>query len=326
MDDIQQETAASDSPRQSRQEKRPGKVLWIAGAVLALLALGFCGMFGLMLMYAGSFEGFGSQVALIRIEGVIAGGEGGSGVLGGRVTSPEQVIKLLKQAEEDSRVKAILLRINSPGGSAAAGQEIYEAVRRVRKEKPVVASISDQGASAAYMIASAADKIVANPASLVGSIGVIMEVTNYEELLDKLGVKFITITQGKYKDIGNPARPMKPEERKFLQEQTRIVYEQFIEDVAEGRGMDKKEVERLATGLFWVGTEAKKLGLVDEIGNYEDAVRIAGELGDIEGEPHVVEMGEPDLWDLVDEFVSSRLRRVFGGAPTLQDRSSVRVR
>lgn len=236
------------------------------------------------------------SVALIRIEGEISASQES---LGG--VAPERIIEQLRWAEEDDNVKAILLRINSPGGTAAASQEIFAELKRVKK--PVVASIADIGASGAYWIACGADKIVASPSSAVGSIGVIITLPNLKGLLDKLGVTYIVITKGKYKDIGNPARPLTAEERKVLDEQAGMIYRDFIENVAESRSLSLEEVEKYATGLTYLGSQAKEMGLVDQLGNYTDAVKLAAKLGKIKGEPEIEEYEEPfDLRYLRDFF------------------------
>ncbi len=274
-------------------EKKPrGRKIIIGLIILFVLffILAYAAIF--FLLFGRGMKGIswgGERVALIRIEGTISADRNQGGV------NPETIIDQLKQAEEDDGVKAILLRINSPGGTAAASQEIYQELRRA--EKPVVASIGDIGASGAYWIACGADEIMASPASDVGSIGVIMAIPNLAELFKKVGIKYIVISKGKYKDLGNPARPLTEEERKILSEQAAVVYEQFIEAVAESRKLSREEVEKLATGLAFLGEDAKELGLVDELGNFRDAVRLAGEKGKIEGEPELVEYAPPSLFE-----------------------------
>ncbi len=236
------------------------------------------------------------SVALIRIEGEISASEGSIGAV-----TPERIIEEIRWAEKNDKIKAILLRINSPGGTAAASQEIFTELKRAKK--PVVASIADVGASGAYWIACGADKIVAAPSSAVGSIGVIITLPNLKGLLDKLGITYIVITKGKYKDIGNPARPLTEEEKKVLDQQAGIIYQDFIESVAESRGLSVEEVEKYATGLTYLGSQAKKMGLVDQLGNYTDAVKLAAKLGKIKGEPEVEEYEKPfDLKYLRDIF------------------------
>ncbi|MCJ7727181.1 MAG: signal peptide peptidase SppA, partial [Actinobacteria bacterium] len=182
-----------------------------------------------------------------------------------------------------------------------------------KMEKPVVVSVSDTCASGAYYVASAADRIIANRSSSVGSIGVIMQIPNYEDLYEKLGLKYTTIKQGKYKDIGSPDRPLTKEEMKLLEAQLKEIYRQFISDVAEARSMDVSEVEELATGWVFLGTEALELGLIDEIGNYKDAINIAAELGGIKGEPIVIRQKiSYSLMDLIlGYYLNSAIGKIF---------------
>jgi len=239
---------------------------------------------------------------VIRIDGVIVGSGSDGGLLdGGQATFPEKIQDQLKEALEDSSVKAILVRVNSPGGSAAASQEIYSSMKRAAKKKPIVATISDVGASGAYYSIAPCRQIVANPSSLVGSIGVFMEIPIYKELYNKLGIKFEIIKEGKYKTLGDPSRELTAEERQILQKQTNIIYRQFIDDVAKARSkrLSNEEVTKLANGLVYTGTEALKLKLIDKIGNYEDALRLAAKLGKIKGEPEVVEYEKPGIVDLI---------------------------
>lgn len=281
---------------------------WAIGIVVGVLVLS-CGLCAALSALTSSFDRTviptGESVALIHIEGVIAG----TGSIYDGVVSPERLLDELDQALDDPDVKAILLRIDSPGGTVAASQEIALAVRRASEEKPVVASIGDIGASGAYMVASQCDRIVASPGSSVGSIGVIMEIPNVAGLLDKLGVQFTVLTQGELKDVGSPYRSVTPTETALLNDQMRVAYEQFIADVAEGRGMDEAEVRKLATGWAWLGTEALDLRLVDELGNFDDAVDAAAELGGIEGEPYIVTY-EPKLrlQDLIYDLIGLRSR------------------
>lgn len=249
-------------------------------------------------------DGFssGRGIALIRLDGIIAASGLDQGVFSSSGASPEAIIEQLREAEADPGVQAILIRVNSPGGTAAAAQEIHREVKRVTK--PVVVSIADVGASGAYYVASGADQIMASRASMVGSIGVLIEIPDLRGLYEKLGVDFVVIRQGKYKDIGNPARELTTEERQILSQQAELVYEQFIEDVAEGRGLRKAKVQELATGLAYPGSEALDLKLVDELGNYQDAIDLAAELGKIEGEPEIIEYMEPTFFNILGGFFS----------------------
>jgi protease-4 len=256
----------------------------------------------------------GDAIALIHIDGVISG-------TGSNVVTPEGVLDQLESADNDRRVKAILLRIDSPGGTVAASEEIAAEIARARK--PVVASIGDVGASGAYMIASQCDSVVAAPGSTVGSIGVILEVADLQGLLTKLGVKFAVITAGTYKDIGSPYRSLTATETEMLQEQVDLSYEQFINIVAAGRKMPKAEVRELATGFAWVGTQAKDLGLVDELGNYNDAIDVAAKLGKIKGEPQIVTYARTNYLDALNALIglSSKLDRI-GAALEAKDLST----
>ncbi len=226
-----------------------------------------------------------NSIYVIDMEGVIAGTES-SGLFGQVTITPEYMIEQLLAAERNPGVRAILIRVNSGGGSSAASQEIFEELKKVKK--PVVVSVGDVCASGAYYISCAADKIVANRSSSVGSIGVILQVPNLEELYKKLGIEYTTIKQGKYKDAGSSDRQLTQEEKNLLEEQTFKIYEQFINDVAESRGLPVEKVKEIATGWVYLGTEAKEIGLVDVIGTYKDAERIAAELGGIKGEPNLV--------------------------------------
>jgi len=172
----------------------------------------------------------------------------------------------------------------------------------------VVISVSDVCASGAYYISCAADKIVANRSSSVGSIGVIMQIPNLEELYKKLGIKYTTIKQGQYKDSGSTDRPLTPEEEKLFRQQTFKIYEQFIADVVETRGLTVEKVEEIANGWVYLGTEAKELGLIDEIGTYKDAEKIAARLGGIKGEPNIV-YGKK--YSIFDAFLQSFLYKII---------------
>jgi len=270
-------------------KKRNGWI--IAIVVIGVLLLAGCGgMFALFASVDGidTGAGFGDSIALIHIDGAISGT--GSSIDG--VVTPEDVIDQLDQASKDTSVKAVLLRIDSPGGTVAASQEIAMAVERM--DVPVVSSIGDIGASGAYMVASQSDHIVAAPGSAVGSIGVIMQLTNLQGLLDKVGVEFTVSTKGDLKDAGSPYRSITTTEVALIDEQMTVAYEQFIADVAKGRDMEIEDVRELATGWAWMGTEALDLGLIDSLGNYSDAVDKAAELGEIDGEPNIVTY-EPSL-------------------------------
>ena len=216
------------------------------------------------------------QIAVIDVSGVIL--------------SPETVNEQLRKFGDDSSVKAIILHINSPGGGAAASQEIYNEVLRVRKEKnkKIVASVESVGASGAYYIASACDRIYANSASVVGSIGVVMEWTNYGELLRWAKLKNVTISKGDLKTAGDPSRDLTPQEQAYFQSLVDNMYTQFIHDVAVGRHSTEDKIKPLATGQVWTGEQSLSLGLIDKVGGFRSAlIDTARDVG-ISGEPAIV--------------------------------------
>jgi len=228
------------------------------------------------------------RVALIEITGTIADTAADS-VWTDTGTGARDVIEYLRTAQEDPRFAAVIVRINSGGGSPAAAQEIYRAIQQVRTHnKPVVASMGDMAASAAYYIAAAADRVVANPSTLTGSIGAVMEVFVVEDLMERFGVEAETIVSGPFKDAGSPYRPLTAEERAYFQQLVNDVLDQFVTDVAEGRGMDVEAVRALADGRVFSGRQALALGLVDHLGGLDDAVDLAAELAGLDERPVVV--------------------------------------
>jgi protease-4 len=216
------------------------------------------------------------RVALVKIAGMLI--------------SSEHVVEELNDYADDSSVKAIVLRIDSPGGGVVVSQEIYNAVKNAKKEgKKVVVSMGSVAASGGYYVAAAADKIVANPGTLTGSIGVKMEFANVEKLLEKIGVKGMVVKAGEYKDIGSPFRDMTAQERKLLQDVIDDVHNQFIKAVAEGRNLPETDVRAIADGRIFTGQQALALKLVDQMGDLADSIRLAGSLAGIKGRPKVVE-------------------------------------
>ena len=205
-----------------------------------------------------------------------------------------QLTRKIRSLGDKSEVKAIVLDINSPGGTVGAVQEIHSALLRVRREKkkPVVALLGDMAASGGYYLAAGCDKVVAHPGTLVGSIGVIFNTMNVEKLFEKIGVKTDPIKSGKHKDIGSATRPMTPEERQLLQALIDDAYGQFLRAVMEGRNLPEAEARPLADGRIFTGDQAKALRLVDEVGDSRDAIELAGKLGGISGTPKVLREGE----------------------------------
>ncbi len=245
-------------------------------ATLFLMILFFMVTYSISIIAGKRAPVFSDRVALIRVEGIIL--------------DSKETIEQLKRYGEDNSVKAIVLRVDSPGGGVVPSQEIYEEIKKIREkgEKKVVVSMGSVAASGGYYIACPADKIVANPGSITGSIGVIMELANIEGLLEKIGVKSIVIKSGRHKDIGSVMREMSAEEKEILQKVLDDVHNQFIEAVVAGRGIKEEEVRNIADGRIFTGRQAKEMGLVDEIGNLEDTIKLAAQISGIKGEPKVV--------------------------------------
>ncbi len=243
----------------------------------------------------------GEKVAIVRVSGVII--------------DSTDVINELKEYSRNSSIKAIVLRVNSPGGGVAPSQEIYEELVKLKGKKKIVVSMGSVAASGGYYIASPADKIVANAGTLTGSIGVIMEIPNIAGLMEKIGVKTQVVKSGKHKDMASVFKTLAPADKKILQTVLDDVHNQFIEDVSKARGMDFEEVKKLADGRIFTGRMAKEIGLVDEIGNLQYAIMLAGKLTGIEGEPQVVEKtDEFNFFDILkQEIPENLLGNVFSG-------------
>jgi protease-4 len=244
-------------------------VLFVA-AVFTLVYLSFNGG------NEESFNGFGDKIGVVDLDGVIL--------------SPKQVVSQLKKFADDDAIKAIILHVNSPGGGVAASEEIYREVKRIHdsKKKRIVASIETVGASGAYYVASASDKIYADKGSIVGSIGVIAQWVNYAELLQWAKLKSITLKAGEFKDTGNPAREMTPAEHEYLQGMIDNMHTQFIQAVADGRNMKEADIRTIANGKVWTGEQALPMKLVDQLADFEDAVKDTAKAVGIKGEPSLV--------------------------------------
>ncbi|MCI0496357.1 signal peptide peptidase SppA [candidate division KSB1 bacterium] len=217
----------------------------------------------------------GSKIAVVEIIGIIY--------------DAEQFVRQLERYSRDSSIKAIVIRLESPGGGVAASQEIYYKVKKVRDSgKVVIASMGAVAASGAYYIACGADTIMANPGTTTGSIGVIAEIPNTKGLLDKIGVKFEIIKSGKFKDAGSPYKTMSDVERQYLQDFVDDAFKQFVDDVARERNIQVHRLLKLADGRIFTGQKALDHGLIDLLGSYEDAIDLAATLGGIEGKPKIV--------------------------------------
>jgi protease-4 len=277
------------------------KIVWLFAVGLGILIL-------INLFFPDLDLSTDDRIALIRIEGVIL--------------DSQTTIGELKRFSENPSVKAIVIRIDSPGGGVVPSQEIYDAVKRVRSKnnKTVIASMGSVAASGGYYIAAATDRIVANPGTLTGSIGVIMETANVERLLQKIGVEGVVIKSGKYKDVGSPLRKMSAEEKGLLQTVMDDVHRQFIEAVAEGRSLEFRAAQALADGRIFTGRQAKEAKLVDELGDLEDAIQLAADVVGIEGEPKVV---EPRRRFSLREILDSKLSLMF---PKLDMQPGVRLK
>ena len=275
---------------------------------MALLVLGAIFVFFLVLLAILShFQGgdkfaLGDKVAIIEVEGMIV--------------SAGKTIERLHAAEDDASVKAVVLRIDSPGGGVGPSQEIHDEVVKLVQTKPVVVSMGSLCASGGYYIAAPASRIFANPGTITGSIGVIMEFTNIQDLLDKIGLKNRVVKSGKHKDIGSPVRPMSAEDEAILQSLIDDVHSQFVEAVAAGRKLEVATVKPLADGRIFTGRQAQASGLVDELGNLESAIAAAAEMGGIVGEPKLIYPlpDEKRFWqDLVGEVASQVRKGLEGG-------------
>jgi protease-4 len=236
------------------------------------------------------------KIALVTIEGPILDAKG--------------TVEEIKGYVDDESIKAIVIRVNSPGGAVAPSQEIFSEVRRAVSNKKVVVSMGALAASGGYYVSAPADRIVANPGTITGSIGVIMEIPNIENLMNKVGIKTYVIKSGKHKDLASVFRELGEEERQILQGVIDDVYDQFIEDVAETRDISVQEVRKLADGRIFSGRQAVELGLVDELGGLEDAIRVTAKLAGIKGEPEVVTKEEK--LSFIKKLLKSNLTDNFG--------------
>ena len=241
-----------------------------------------------------------NQIGLVKIQGVII--------------DSRNTVKELDKLADDENIKGIIIRINSPGGAVAPSQEIYQEIKRISHIKPVYSSMSTMAASGGYYIACASQKIYANPGTLTGSIGVIMQFTNWQKLLKKFGIGNEVIKSGKLKDIGSPLRAMTPEEKKLLQEMVNDVYQQFLDDVAKSRHIPLSKLLTIADGRVFSGRQAKNLGLVDKLGSLTLAVNdLAVKVG-ITGKPRLVEKKEKKglLYYLLGEKMANQVENIMG--------------
>jgi len=285
---------------------RSRTLLWvlIGGGAFFLFVLAVFSIVYLTLHAGGGETGgitsFGDRIGVVDLEGVIL--------------SPQPVVGQLKKFGDDSSIKAIILHVNSPGGGVAASEEIYREVKRIRteKKKKIVVSIESVGASGAYYVASASDKIYADQGSIVGSIGVIVQWVNYGDLLKWAKLKDVVIKTGEFKDTGNPARDLTPAEQAYMQSLIDNMFGQFIQAVADGRGLKYEDVKSFANGKVWSGEQAMSMKLIDNVGDFETAVAETAKSVGIKGEPTLVrpEKERKTLLDLllgdVSQYLPSR--------------------
>jgi protease-4 len=301
-------------------------VLGFALPVCSCIGTGFLAMNALGSMtgeFAPPTVGVGDAVAVIRLDGAISSTSEDYFTLQG--ITPELVAGLLEQADADPDIKAIVVRVNSPGGSVIASDEIYRAF--LEFDKPIVVWMGDMAASGGYYIACGSDYILAHPDTLTGSIGVISQFFNIEELMDKVGVDTVVITSGPSKDIGSSFREMTEEEQALWEGIIDEVYEGFVGIVAQARDMPLDEVRELADGRVYTGRQALARGLVDEVGTPDDAIAKAAELGGVEGEPRVIELKSTpsfldSLYGLQARSAAPTLAEIlsWAGAPALEFR------
>ena len=297
---------------------KPGKKGSRAGRVLIYLLV----IVGLLIIIGGSlfviFGDFGTlpmdsnKVAVIYVQGIMITGNLPGGL--GYATS-EEISKSIQDAADDKNVKAIVLRINSPGGTPASAQEIVTEIKKAQEHKPVVVSMGDVAASAAYYISAPADHIIANPDTMTGSIGVIWVFENSSEYFDEEGVEFYVAKSGDFKDMGANWRGLSDGEKQYSEEVVLEAFDRFVDEIASGRGLSRSEVKDMADGRIYTGSRAVELGLVDETGNLYDAIDVAAKLGGIEGEPTVSYKNKPSL---------SRI--LFGSTEGTDDRSESMLR
>jgi len=261
-----------------------------------ILVFGFFGMVVLLAVMGDDgfeFRGFGPKVAVVELYG--------------QIYDSRDFVRQVKNYIEDDDVKAIVIDIDSPGGAVAPSQEMYDILLKARMEnKIVVASMRSVAASGGYYVACAADRIVANPGTLTGSIGVILSFPTMKELFEKIGLRWETVQSGDMKDVGSFAKPMTPKEERMLKAVIDDSYEQFVEAVSEGRDRPKEEIYPLADGSIFTGRQAFNFGLVDTLGTYEEAISIAGEMADLGPDPDVIKERKrrPGFFDLLADGLS----------------------
>lgn len=287
-------------------------IVLIVVAASFVVVVGFVGML-ILIGLSGDYEsrsfGFGSRIAIVEVRG--------------EIIDSRDFVRQMKKWTKNSSVKAIVIDINSPGGGVAASQEMYEQILRTKAaDKLVIASMGAVAASGGYYIACAADKIVSNPGTLTGSIGVILSFPTAKKLFDKIGIKWETVKSGELKAVGSFNRPMSQEEERMLKSVIMDTYEQFVEAVSNGRDRPKEEIYPLADGSIFTGRQAYNFGLVDTLGTFEDAISLAGELCELGPNPDIVKevKRKRGFWDLLSSTSEAidRLTNLEISQPTLK--------
>lgn len=275
--------------------------------LFGILLLGLIGVLFVLLVYGvASLTGDRSSFTMRDKIGVV--------VLKGVLLDSKAPLSQLEKYTRDDGIKAIILRVDSPGGGVSPAQEIYEKVQSVKKKKKVVVSMGSVAASGGYYVSCAADKIVANPGTVTGSIGVIMHFTNVQDLFKKIGLKSSVVKSGRYKDTGSPFREMSPEERALLQGVLDDIHDQFLDTVSTSRGIPKEKLRAIADGRIMTGRQALQMGLVDYLGDIEFAADVAAKLAGIEGKPELIYPKEErfTIWRyMLDEMVSVLKRELM---------------
>lgn len=254
-----------------------------------------------------AFSGIGRDtVAVVYVEGTIQGGES-SGLFASGGAYSDQIVRWLQRAERDPAVKAVVLRVDSPGGGVTASDEIRNQIVKLKATKPVVASMGSLAASGGYYVSAPATKIVTNETTLTGSIGVITIVPNLEGLMEKLGIGTTVFTSGPHKDETAGLRPLTEADRKILQDMVSEAFDRFVSIVSEGRAMSKEAVRKLADGRIYTGKQALELGLADRVGDLPEAIRVAADLGGIRGEARVVRYRSGGFFSSASSAILDRL-------------------
>lgn len=273
---------------------------------LVFFIIGIVGMIGSE--RETTWAGFGDKIAVVEIKG--------------EIIESQETVRQLRNFSKDGSVKGILVRINSPGGVVSPSQEIYNEIKRIRREteKPVVISMGSLAASGAYYISCGGDYIFANPGTLTGSIGVILQYPVVKDLFNKLGIQYETIKSGPVKDAGSPFREPSKQDSIMLQAAINDIYEQFVDVVATNRGLDREEVRKLGNGSVYTGHQAHELGLVDTLGGMEDAIRYLADQSGITGEIRIIRpkpKKERSIFDLLGSIKEKYIDADLGGGPQL---------